>query len=173
MSDPRQGWQPKRETLGDWTAMFDDKPSVAGAAVPPPATSPSHDDADAAENDDGQYRPWTLQRGRSPAALLLGLRWFDAKAGLWHGCAVAYPSLYAIDSIGDRMVSLDFGTRQFVIEGHGLDELARHLQQGTVVAIHEYAATIWPNRTQGPVIIAIKRITAGGGQSGEPGVVAY
>lgn len=56
------------------------------------------------------------------------------------------------------MLSLDFGERQFVIEGHGLDELARHFQQGTVIKIVEYAPAIWPTRADGPVVTAIRKV---------------
>ncbi|MGC5254615.1 hypothetical protein, partial [Escherichia coli] len=78
------------------------------------------DDAELPGIDPAKYQPWILQRGRSHAAMMLALNWFDAKAGLWHCSAIAYPSLYAIDSIGERMVSLDFGARQYMIEGYGL-----------------------------------------------------
>ena len=43
-------------------------------------------------------------------------------------------------------------------EGEGLSELARHLQAGTVLALHEYAASIWPNGHDGPWIRSIRRL---------------
>jgi hypothetical protein len=68
--------------------------------------------------------------------------------------------LSAVEYIGDKMLSLDFGTRQFVIEGSGLDELVRHLQLGTVMKIQEYNAEIWPARSTGAIIKAIIKIAA-------------
>jgi hypothetical protein len=74
------------------------------------------------------------------------------------GLAAKLPTLLAAEYTGDRLLSLDFGSRQFVIEGRGLDELARYLQQGSVVAIHEYASSVWPMRPDGAFIAAISKI---------------
>ncbi len=58
-----------------------------------------------------------------------------------------------------EQLSLDFGARQFVIEGSGLDELVRYLQLGAVMAAQEYAGQIWPARPSGAVVTAINKIT--------------
>jgi hypothetical protein len=42
---------------------------------------------------------------------------------------MAYPHLIVVEYIGGKMLSLDFGTRHFIIEARGLYELARHLQR--------------------------------------------
>ena len=57
---------------------------------------------------------------------------------------------------------------KFMIEGEGLIELARHLQAGTVLALHEYAASVWPNGHAGPWIRSIRRLgpPEGGPQAG-------
>jgi len=73
---------------------------------------------------------------------------------------MSYPHLIAVEYIGDVMLSLDFGMRQFVIEGNGLIELARHLQQGTVLAVQEHMAAIWPAHPTGPSIHSITRVGA-------------
>jgi hypothetical protein len=153
MTDERTPWQPDQRKMGNWTSMFDRQErdgSPPAQSVAPAIEAPS--EADAPALDLTEYRPWQLQRGRSRPALMLALRRFDPKSGLWRGWALAYPSLYAVEHLGDRMVSLDFGgTRQFVVEGHGLDVLADHLQQGIVLNIVEYAASIWP--TAGAAIV--------------------
>lgn len=105
--------------------------------------------------DAPEYKPWVLQRGTRPL-MMLHFRWFDPRAHLWSGCAVAYPHLIAFDYTGDTMLSLDFGSRQFMIEGTGLGELVRHLQQGTVLMVQEYASSQWPLHTQGGLIGSIK-----------------
>lgn len=160
MSDPNKPWEPDKRKLGNWAAMFD--PQARDAAPPPTPSAPApavdaFDDADGPAIDAAEYKPWYLQRGGGRSVMMLALRWFDAKAGLWHGAAVAYPYLYAIDMIGDQMVSLDFGARQFVLEGHGLDVLVGYLLQGSVLKIIEYAAPVWPTRVNGPVVTAIRR----------------
>lgn len=93
--------------------------------------------------DAPEYKPWVLQRGRGRPAMMLHLRRYEPKSGLWCGWQIAYPHLVAVEYTGDKMLSLDFGTRQFLIEGTGLDELARHLQQGTVLVIQEYSDRVW------------------------------
>jgi len=144
----------------NWTAMFETRRGGT-APLPDQTAAPvveAFDDADIPGIDSSTYRPWIVQRGRSNAAMMLALRWFDAKAELWHGAAIAYPSLYAIDTLGDRAIALDFGTRQYVIEGHGLDVLTRHLLQGSVLKIVEYNSTIWPVRDNGPVVSVIRKV---------------
>lgn len=121
----------------------------------PPA---ERDDNDGLMLDTAEYQPWVLQRGRSRPVALLDLRWYDPKASLWLGCAIAYPQLVAAEHVGTGMLSLDFGKRQFVLEGDGLDELVHRLQQYSVIAIQEYAPTIWPQRPAGPIVSRIKRV---------------
>lgn len=133
---------------------------VGGEAPPPPPSRPpvEPEREEPLELDMAEYRPWVLQRGRTRPAALLDLRWYDARASLWLGCAIAYPHLAAAEYIGDRMLSLDFGKRQFVIEGEGLNELVRRIQEGSVIAIQEYAAAVWPRRPEGPLVTAIRRL---------------
>ena len=129
---------------------------------PPPSPAPMEPQIDEDLSlDHAEYRPWVLQRGRTRPAALLDLRWYDARGGLWLGCAIAYPHLAAAEYIGDRMISLDFGKRQFVLEGEGLNELVRRIQEGSVISIQEYAASVWPTRPVGPYISAIKRLNGG------------
>jgi len=128
---------------------------------PPPAPTASPGELPLDEElplDMAEYRPWVLQRGRTRPAALLNLRWYDARAGMWLGCAMAYPQLVAAEYVGERMVSLDFGKRQFVLEGEQLGELIRRIQDGSVIAIQEYASAVWPQRPTGPYIASIRRI---------------
>jgi hypothetical protein len=136
------------------------QPSQSAPQTSPPPAQGEREVDDDLTLDMAEYRPWVLQRGRSRPAALLDLRWFDARAGLWIGCAIAYPQLAAVEYIGDRMVSLDFGKRQFVIEGEGLNELVRRIQDGSVIRIQEYTAAVWPHRLTAQVITGIKRICA-------------
>ena len=108
--------------------------------------------------DSAEYQPWVLQRGRSRPAGLLDLRWYDAKARLWLGCAIAYPQLVAAEYVGTAMLSLDFGKRQFVLEGVGLEILLNRLRDYSVIAVQEYAPSLWPQRPTGPIISSIKRV---------------
>lgn len=130
-------------------------------------SSPASDDQARYEPDDielapdlSAYRPWTLQRGRSRPTLMLELRRYEPRSGLWSGWQLSYPTLLAAEYTGDRLLSLDFGSRQFVIEGRGLDELARHLQQGNVIAIQEFASALWQRQPDGAVVGAIRKVTA-------------
>jgi hypothetical protein len=149
----------------NWRGMFEStRASGRGLGgnemnVPPPPTREEPPDDDALELDLTEYKPWVLQRGRSRPTMLLELRRFEAKSGMWMGWQLSYPHLNAVEFIGDKMFSLDFGTRQFVIEGSGLDELVRYLQLGAVMTIQEYAGQIWPARPSGAVITAINKIT--------------
>lgn len=132
---------------------------VGGEPTPPPRQQ-AEPELDDPTLDMAEYRPWLLQRGRSRPAALLDLRWFDARASLWLGCAIAYPQLAAAEYIGERMLSLDFGKRQFVLEGEGLGELVRRIQDGSVIRIQEYASAIWPRKPIGAIINSIKRLGA-------------
>ena len=121
-------------------------------------TNPPYDDDAAPALDLSVYKPWVLQRGRGRPSMLLELRRYEPKSGLWIGWQIAYPHLIAVETIGDKMLSLDFGTRQFMLEGQGLDQLARHLQQGTVQTVVEYAREVWTARDAGPIITKIVRV---------------
>lgn len=157
MSDARKPWEPDPQQVGkNWTAMFETP--AREQPVPSTPAPEAYDDAELAAPDCAEYRPWTLQRGRSRPAMLLDFRRFEPKSGQWSGTSIPYPHLAGMHYIGDTLVSLDFGARQVVIEGRGLDELTRHLQQGTVVAIHEYAASFWARIELGPVVTAIRLI---------------
>ena len=125
---------------GKWREMFEATRGGGGRgmgapAAPPPLTRDEPPMEDALELDLTDYKPWVLQRGRSRPAMMLHLRRYEEKSGLWMGWQLAYHTLAAVEYIGGQMLSLDFGKRQFMIEGTGLDELARHLQQGTVLAL--------------------------------------
>ena len=127
---------------------------------PAPTATETFDDADIPGIDTAEYRPWILQRGQPRGAMMLALRWFDGKMGQWHGAAIAYPSLYAIDTLGDHAIALDFGARHYVVEGKGLDVLARYLLQGSVLKIVEYNPQLWPDRGHGPFVTAIRAVRA-------------
>ena len=43
--------------------------------------------------DAPEYKPWVLQRGRGRPAMMLHLRRFEPKSGLWCGWQIAYPHL--------------------------------------------------------------------------------
>lgn len=119
--------------------------------------------------DPQEYRPWVLQRGRSRPAMMLHLRRFEPKSGLWTGWVLSYPQLLAAEYTGDRLLSLDFGTRQFIIEGAGLDELAQRLQSGSVLIVQEYAAAVWQARPGKPLVTSIRCL----GGSGDARNVAF
>ena len=107
--------------------------------------------------DATEYKPWVLQRGRSRPAMMLHLRRFEPKSGLWMGWQMSYPHLIAVEYVGDKMLSLDFGTRQFVIEGRGLQDLAQPLQRGAVLAIQEYSTDHWNSIDLANVVTSIIR----------------
>lgn len=145
----------------NWRDMFeDDRRPRPGAAAAPPPPAPVEEEEPVAP-DLALYRPWIIQRGRSRPALLLDLRKFDPRSGLLIGWQASYPYLVAADYVGERMLSLDFGARKFVIEGTDLTELVRHLQQGTVLAIQEYSVEVWPQVPEGPIVTRISKIDAG------------
>lgn len=127
-------------------------------AAPMPPQQVADEAAMALAEDIQEYRPWILQRGTRPL-MMLNLRRFDAKAGHWMGWQVSYPHLIAVEYVGGKLLSLDFGTRHFVIEGTGLGELARHLQTGAVQAVVEYTPEAWVTPPEGAVIRAILCVT--------------
>ena len=158
----------------NWRDMFEQGRSGARGIgtppqtphMPPPQSSLPHgelDDDGAPALDLSVYKPWVLQRGRGRPAMLLELRRYEPKSGLWIGWQIAYPHLIAVEYIGDKMLSLDFGTRQFMIEGRGLDQLARHLQQGTVLSVVEYSDRVWGERPEGAVVQRIVKFEPGNG----------
>ena len=141
-----------------WSEMFKGR----GEQPPGPSAAMPRDDSDDTDlsRDPTAYRPWTLRRGRSSPLLMLELRRYEPRSGLWSGWQMSYPTLNAVEYTGDRFLTLDFGNRQFVIEGTGLDELARHLQQGTVATIQEFAPAIWRQPAVGPSISNIRKIAS-------------
>ena len=104
---------------GQWREMFEPQRSPGAARAAPPPECDDLELDDDRELDLANYKPWLVQRGRSRPAMMLHLRRYEARSGLWMGWAMSYPSLIAAEYVGDRMVSLDFGTRQFMIEGEG------------------------------------------------------
>lgn len=158
MTDHRsQGWEPDPQKMGNWASMFE---QPRGAQQPPPAPDTAGDlPLDDRELLDSQeYRPWMLQRGRTRPAMMLELRRFEPRSGLWQGWVLSYPSLHAVEYIGERMLSLDFGLRQFVIEGDGLAPLVGLIQHGVVLSIHEYSPALWPSKAPGPAVTSIRRV---------------
>lgn len=149
--------------MNNWQAMFEKRPEETTRERDAPSAAPEEADI-APPPDPREYKPWLLQRGARPA-MFLDLRRFDPRTQTLIGCQVSYPYLYAIDYVGDHMVSLDFGSRIFVIEGRLLGELAARLQSGMVLAIHEYSATIWPCKPNGPVVTRIVRVGERSAQS--------
>jgi len=129
----------------------------SGRPMPPPIDV-QVDDADELTPDLAEYKPWTLARGRSRPAMMLELRRFEPRSGMWMGWQLSYPTLIAAEYTGDRMLSLDFGQRQFMLEGRALDELARHIQLGSVIAIQEHSPALWPVRPVEAFVSSIQRI---------------
>jgi hypothetical protein len=152
---PAYGTEPPPNPTPDrHEAPIVDPFSGEGALSPArPQSAPPDDDGLAL--DMSVYRPWILQRGRCRPAMMLDLRRYEPKSGLWTGWAVSYPHLIAVEYTGDRILSLDFGARQFLIEGYGLFELASRIQEGVALGVYEYSAIIWPNCALGPVVTAI------------------
>ena len=149
------GYQPSRHGSDAGRQLGQNGDHVSGDAPLSPQEI-TEEAALALAHDTAEYRPWVLQRGSRPV-MMLHLRRHDPKSRLWMGWQLSYPHL-AVEYTGDRLLSLDFGTRQFVLEGHGLDELARHLQTGRVLMVQEYAASVWAAPMQGPIISAIRRL---------------
>ena len=153
--------QPRAKPFGGYDDGFDARATHANGDMPQPPLMPediTDEAAMALGRDTAEYVPWVLQRGRARPAMMLHLRRFEPKSGLWIGWEIAYPHLIAVEYIGDKMLSLDFGTRQFMLQGLGLDELAARLQQGTVLMVQEYCDKVWPTRGSGGVITAIAKV---------------
>ena len=132
--------------------------AIAGGPAPLSPAEIIEEAALALALDTSEYRPWLLQRARTQPVLMLHLRRHDPKSGLWMGWELSYPHLVAVEYTGDKLLSLDFGSRQFMLEGAGLDELARHLQTGNVLMIQEYAARVWPGQLGGPRVSTIHKL---------------
>jgi hypothetical protein len=95
--------------------------------------------------------------GRGPEATPMTANYFDDSPME----AVAddqYPHLVAVEYTGDRMLSLDFGNRQFVIEGTGLADLARHLQSGFILMMQAYNDEVWSACGDIPVVFVIRKM---------------
>ncbi len=153
--------QPQGRALGGYDDGFDPRQRQAGAAMSRPPLTPEEITDEAAMAlalDAPEYKPWVLQRGRGRPAMMLHLRRYEPKSGLWVGWQIAYPHLVAVEYTGDRILSLDFGARQFMIEGNGLHELARHLQLGSVLMVQEYAQNLWPTCQQGALVQSIAKL---------------
>lgn len=155
-------WEPDPRHAGKhWQDMFrtpqrDGKPPGQPAA--PASSADDGGDEEMAAPDLTEYRPWIVQRVRSRPALMLELRRYEPRSGLWQGWAMPYHNLHAVEYVGDKLVTLDFGARQFAIEGTGLDELARHIQQGTVLSIIEHQVALWPYPIEDSVVKNIIRM---------------
>lgn len=167
MTENPNGWEPDSRKMGNWRAMFEQPaqgspPPGASSRTTAPAQAPREDppDEEAVARDLSNYRPWILQRGPSRPAMMLELRRYEARSGLWQGWGLSYPSLQALEYLSDRIISLDFGTRQIVVEGRGLDVLARHLQEGIVAVITEHSSQLWPAMDK-QFVSAIRIIEAG------------
>ena len=91
--------------------------------------------------------------------MFLDLRRFEPRTGECVGTQMSYPMLCAVEYIGDGLISLDFGIRQYIIRGRGLAELHRHLQTASVLAIHEHSERVWPSVNEGPIVTSIERIS--------------
>lgn len=152
---PRPSWEPDETKMGNWRAMFEQDRGGRPQVAPPADPGDIAADRQPAR-DLSVYRPWILQRGRP--SMMLEFRRYEPRSGLWSGWAVAYPQLIELEYTGGGMLSLDFGVRQFVLEGAGLDELARHLQLGAVVSVQEHAPSLWPELPSEGVVTAIRRV---------------
>lgn len=159
---PQQGWEPDPRRVGNnWRSLFDQHPQRQGTLPPSAAEGPvaaaSPETDDAAALDATDYRPWIIQRGRSRSVMMLHLRRFDPRTSMPMGWVLPYSSLYGIEYVGDRMLSLDFGVRQFVVEGRGLDGLLGALQSGSIQAVVEYCPALWPKSPDGAAIVTTIR----------------
>ncbi len=112
--------------------------------------------------DPQEYKPWILERGRTRPVVMLHLRRFEPRSGLWTGWQISYPHLIAVEYTGDTMFSLDFGSRQFVVMGRGLGELVAHLQNGSVLTITEFSDRVWRTVPANSCITSIKCLGADG-----------
>lgn len=157
-SVPPNMTRPASSPLGGYDDGYQQPHSLGGGPTPLSHADITEEAAMALALDTNDYKPWVLQRGRSRPPMMLHLRRFEPRSGKWMGWQVSYPHLIAVEYVGDTMLSLDFGTRHFVIEGVGLDEVARRLQDGSVLAIQEYAQSIWPSQGAGPVVVSVRRV---------------
>jgi len=150
-------------TGNNWRDRFEPQRDIGGSAMGAPP-SPPHRSPDGEFEDDGvgvdpsAYQPWTLQRGRSRPSMMIDFRRYEPRSGLWSGWAFAYPHLVGIQYTGSRLLSLDFGSAHVVVEGDGLDQLARYIQQGTVLSVQEFAPMIWPTRPQSGLVSIIRQV---------------
>lgn len=146
--------------MANWQDMFEPRKTamVGQVSTATSATTAAPTDEGVPAPDLQVYHPWILQRGRSRPAMFLDFRRFDPKSGLLMGCQMSYPMLVSIEYTGDRLLSLDFGQRKFMIEGTGLIDLARHLQQGIVLAVQEYSEAVWRARPVGGAVTRIVRL---------------
>lgn len=142
--------------MDKWQDAF--RTPTSGKDTPPPPVVDLPDDDMAPAPDPAAYQPWLLQRGRGRPTMFLDLRRVEGRTGEVTGSLVSYPSLLAVDYIGEHLISLDFGHRHYVIEGSGLGELARRLQQGSVVAIQEFSGRVWSQPGSGPIVTKIEKV---------------
>jgi hypothetical protein len=161
----QQMFEPKRPAQGrahgGYDDGFDPNQRDARGDMPRPSLTPEEITDEAAMAlalDAPEYKPWVLQRGRGRPAMMLHLRRYETKSGLWCGWQIAYPHLVAVEYTGDRLLSLDFGQRQFMIEGDNLSELARHLQSGFVLMVQEYSDKAWDARGEHGIISSIVKV---------------
>lgn len=151
-----KSWEPDPRRMGNWRSMFE-QPNRGAPQVPaPPETGDASPVADVETPplDTKEYRPWVIQRGRSQASMMLHLRRYERRSGLWMGWVLPYYSLHAVEYVGDQMLSLDFGARQFMLEGAGLNQAVDFIQQGLILAMLEYNSSIWPEISAGHNIIS-------------------
>lgn len=165
MDHPKsQGWEPDPSKMGNWRAqLMQDRGAPIGGPAPADPTEVPREHASREVElapDVSEYRPWILQRSRSHPAMMLEFRRYEPRSGLWTGWAISYPHLVTLEYTGDKLLSLDFGSRQVMVEGRGLDELARYIQQGAVLAIQEHAPAIWSSLAEGARVSAIRSMAA-------------
>lgn len=146
--------------MSKWQDMFEPRKAemVGGITTSTSVGTAAPTDEGVPAPDLQVYHPWILQRGRSRPAMFLDFRRFDPKSGLLMGFQMSYPMLMSMEYTGDRLLSLDFGTKHFAIEGIGMIELARHLQQGIVLAVQEYSASVWKAKPATSVVTRIVKV---------------
>ncbi|MES2988717.1 MAG: hypothetical protein V4808_12490 [Pseudomonadota bacterium] len=149
-------------SASNWQDMFGGSHRDPLGGMPPPI---EREEDEPPVIDPTDYRPWHVQRVRSRPSMMLHLRRFEQRSDMWVGWALSYPSLLAVEYTGDQFVTLDFGSRHFVVEGIGLGALVAQLQSGSVLSLQEYSQVIWPMKPAGSIIRSIKRVT---GQEGMP-----
>lgn len=157
-------WEPDPRQVGkNWRDMFRDPQrdgQPPGHSAPLPAARDELPDEDGGALDLTEYKPWIIHRVRSRPALMLELRRYEPRSGLWSGWAMPYHSLHAIEYVGDRLLSLDWNARRFIIEGRGLDALARQIQQGIVETVLEYTPQVWAAQPVTPLVTTIREVKA-------------